>query len=147
MVIVNTECFLFRKLYVDFRHFRVFIFCHRAHSKTRKPRKIFYMLIFRGIKTIYLIWSTLKDTTLQVLLKVIKENLRLNLEAAFLLLKPKLFLDNKVIALYQFSSSGERLTLGLLPKNIFKNAESTENFILSAFWREIFPKHNLLMFL
>ena len=70
------------------------------------------MLIFRGIKTIYLIWSTLKDTTLEVLLKVIKENLRLNLEAAFLLLKPKLFLDNKVIALYQFSSNRKRLTLG-----------------------------------
>ena len=76
------------------------------------------MLIFRGIKTIYLIWSTFltilcdKDTTLEVLLKVIKENLRLNLEAAFLLLKPKLFLDNKVIALYQFSSNRKRLTLG-----------------------------------
>ena len=63
------------------------------------------MLIFRGIKTIYyLIWSTFlsilcdQDTTLKVLLKVIKENLRLKLEVAFLLLKPKLYLDNKVIA-------------------------------------------------
>ena len=62
------------------------------------------MLIFQGIKTIYLIWSTFlsilcdQDTTLKVLLKVIKENLRLKLEVAFLLLKPKLYLDNKVIA-------------------------------------------------
>ena len=77
------------------------------------------MLIFRGIKTIYyLIWSTFlsilcdQDTTLKVLLKVIKENLRLKLEVAFLLLKPKLYLDNKVIAFYQFSSNGNRLSLG-----------------------------------
>ena len=62
------------------------------------------MLIFRGSETIYLIWSTFlsilcdQDTTLKVLLKVIKENLPLKLEVAFLLLKPKLYLDNKVIA-------------------------------------------------
>ena len=36
--------------------------------------------------------------TLKVLLKVIKYNLSLKLEVAFLLLKPKLYLDNKVIA-------------------------------------------------
>ena len=96
--------FLFRKLSVDFRHFRVFVFCHRAHSKARKPRENFYTLIFQGIKTIYLIWSTFlsilcdQDTTLKVLLKVIKENLRLKLEVAFLLLRPKLYLDNKMIA-------------------------------------------------
>ena len=72
--------------------------------KTRKPRKNLYMLIFQGITTIYLIWSTFlsnlcdQDTTLKVLLKVIKENLPLKLEVAFLLLKPKLYLDNKVIA-------------------------------------------------
>ena len=78
MVNVNTGCFLFTKRSVDFRHFRVFVFCNRAHSKTRKPRKNFYMLIFRAIKTIYLIWSTFlsilcdQDTTLKVLLKVIE---------------------------------------------------------------------------
>ena len=47
-----------------------------------------------------------------MLLRVIKENLRLKVEVAFLLLKPKLYFDNKVIALYQFSSNGNRLTLG-----------------------------------
>ena len=66
------------------------------------------MLIFQGIKTIYLIWSTFlsilcdQDTTLKVLLKVIKENLRLKLEVAFLLLKPKLYLDNKVLLFTSF---------------------------------------------
>ena len=69
------------------------------------------------MKTIYLIWSTFlsilcdQDLTLKVLLKVIKENLPLKLEVAFLLLKPKLYLDNKVIAFYQFSSKSKRLTL------------------------------------
>ena len=77
------------------------------------------MLIFRGIKTIYLIWGTFLSilcdqyTTLKVLLKVIKKNLSLILEVAFLLLKPKLYLDNKVIAFYQFFSNCKRLTLGV----------------------------------
>ena len=44
--------------------------------------------------------------------KVIKENLPLKLEVAFLLLKLKLYLDNKVITFYQFSSNGKRLALG-----------------------------------
>ena len=64
----------------------------------------FHKLIFRGIKTIYLIWSTFlsiscdQDLTFKVLLKVIKENLHWSLKVAFLLLKPKLYLHNKVIA-------------------------------------------------
>ena len=76
------------------------------------------MLIFRGIQTIYLIYSTFlcilryQDTTLKALLKVIKENLRLKLEVAFLLLKPKLDLHSKVTAFYQFSSNSKRVTLG-----------------------------------
>ena len=66
------------------------------------------MLIFRGIKTIYLIWGTFlsilrnQDTTLKALFKVIKENLSLILEVAFLLLKPKLYLDNKVLPFTSF---------------------------------------------
>ena len=64
------------------------------------------MLIFRGIKTIYLIWCTFlsifcdQDTTFKMLLKVIKESLPVKLEVAFLLLKPKLYLDKKVITFY-----------------------------------------------
>ena len=63
----------------------------------------FYELIFRGMKTIYLIWSTFlsilcdQDLTFKVLLKVFKENLPFKLEGSFLLLKAKLYLDNKVI--------------------------------------------------
>ena len=32
-----------------------------------------------------------------------------------------------------------------LPKNTFENLESTESFILTVFWGEIFPRHDLLM--
>ena len=38
--------FLFKKHFIDFRHFRVFVFCHRAYSKTQKPRKIFRSSFF-----------------------------------------------------------------------------------------------------
>ena len=43
--------FLFRKFSVDFRHFRVFVFCHRAYSKTWKPRKIFRSSFFEVLST------------------------------------------------------------------------------------------------
>ena len=58
----------------------------------------FYKLIFRGIKTIYLIWSTFlsilcdQDLTLKVLLKVIKENLPFKLEGSFFAIKAKIVL-------------------------------------------------------
>ena len=48
--------FLFRKLSVDFRHFWAFVFCHKAYSKTRKPRKIFISSFFEVLKLF--IWST-----------------------------------------------------------------------------------------
>ena len=95
--------FWFRKLSVDFWRFRVFVFCHRAHSETRKLRKNFYKFIFRGIKTIYLIWYTFvsilcaQETTLKICSNLSRRTYHLNLEVAFLLLKPKLYLDNKVI--------------------------------------------------
>ena len=68
---------LFRKLFIDFQHFRVFVFCHRAYSKTQKPWKIFRSSFLEVIKASYLILSTLlgilcvQDVTLKVLLKVI----------------------------------------------------------------------------
>ena len=87
MVTVNKwVIFIINKFFVDFRHFRVFAFSHRAFSKTRKPRKIF---IYQGIKIIYLILSTfpsnlcVQDTILKVLLKVINENLPVRLESSF----------------------------------------------------------------
>ena len=33
--------------------------------------------------------------------------------SSFFVIKPKMYLDNKVIAFYQFSSNGKRLTLGV----------------------------------
>ena len=102
---VNHEhwvLFWFRKFSVDFRLFQVFVFCHRAYSKFRKPRKSKILCV--------------QDTTLKVLLAVIKENLRLKFESSFLnynkIFKPKWHVDNKFIAFQKFSSSGEAFTMG-----------------------------------
>ena len=79
-----------------------------AIEHIRKPGnhgKKNYMLIFRGIKTIYLIWSTFltilcdQDLTLKVLVKVIKKNLHLKLEGSFFVITARLYLDTKKIAL------------------------------------------------
>ena len=64
----------------------------------------FYKLIFRSIKTIYLIWNTFlsilcdQDLTFKVLLKVIKENLPFKFEGSIFVIKVKTYLGNKVIA-------------------------------------------------
>ena len=56
----------------------------------------FYKIIFRGIKTIYLIWSTFlsilcdQDLTLKVLLKVINDKLPLKLGSSFFAIKAKI---------------------------------------------------------
>ena len=58
----------------------------------------FHKLIFQGIKTIYLIWSTFlsilcdQDLTFKVSLKVIKENLLFKLEGSFYVIKVKIVL-------------------------------------------------------
>ena len=58
----------------------------------------FQKIIFRGIKTIYLIWGTFlsifcdQDLTLKVLHKVIKENLPFKLEGSLLVSKVKVVL-------------------------------------------------------
>ena len=58
----------------------------------------FYKLIFRGIKTICLTWSTFlsilcdQHLTRKVLLNVIKENLPLKLESSFFVIKAKIVL-------------------------------------------------------
>ena len=85
MLTINNECFLFRKLSVDFRHFRVFVFCHRAYSST------------------FLSILCVQDKTFEVLLRVIKEHLLLKLEIDFfLLLKQKWYVDNKLIVFSSF---------------------------------------------
>ena len=42
--------FIIKKLSVDFRHFRVLIFCHRTFLKTGKPRKIFISLFLEILR-------------------------------------------------------------------------------------------------
>ena len=58
VVPINNGCFLIQKFFWRFRSFRVFTFCHRAYSKTRKPRTNLlssFLKIFLYLKTIYLI--------------------------------------------------------------------------------------------
>ena len=58
VVTINNGCFLIQKFFWRFRSFRVFTFCHRAYSKTRKPRTNLlssFLKIFLYLKTIYLI--------------------------------------------------------------------------------------------
>ena len=56
----------------------------------------FNKLIFRGVKTIYLIWSTFlsilcdQDLTFKVLFKVTEENLPLKLESSLFVIKAKI---------------------------------------------------------
>ena len=59
------------------------------------------------------------DKTLKVLLKVIKNHLLLKLETLFLLLKPKWYVDNKLIVFQQFSSNIKALTFGTLDSESF----------------------------
>ena len=72
----------------------------------------FDKLIFRGIKFIYLNWSTflgilgIQGITLKVLLKVV---LSMSiyydcLKVAFLVIKPKWYLDTKLVLRYQIGS-------------------------------------------
>ena len=73
---------MIRKLSIDFRHFRVFVFCHRADSKTRKPRKIIRSSFLEVLRLAIWFWALLgilcvQDATLKVLLKVANEHLLL----------------------------------------------------------------------
>ena len=51
MVIINTWCFvLFTKPSFNFRHLRVFVFCHRPYLKTPKPWKILISSAFEVLR-------------------------------------------------------------------------------------------------
>ena len=98
-----THVFCCRKFFISSSGFSSF--CHRVCLRTRKPQKVLISkkLIFRGIKSIYVILSIfvsilcVHDKTPKVLLKVIKEHLLLKLIETyywlFLLLKPKWYVD------------------------------------------------------
>ena len=96
--------FWFRKVCVDLRHFRVFAFCHRAYSKTRKPREIFRSSVFEVSSLIicfehfakYFVCSRQNS-------QGVTQSYQgaLTIEAwnwLFLLLRPKWYVDNKLIA-------------------------------------------------
>ena len=58
MVTVNQwVTFIINKLSVDFQHFRVFAFCQRAFSKTRKPRKISISLFLKVLRLFIWFWA------------------------------------------------------------------------------------------
>ena len=81
--------FLFRKLSVDFQHFRVFVFAIEHIRKPGNHGKFSEAQFSSYYKAFYLILSTLlgilcdQDTTLKVLLKVMDEHLLLFLESGF----------------------------------------------------------------
>ena len=93
MVIVSNECIFIRKLSGEFRHFRVFVFYYWVYSKTRNPWKIFISSFSEAFRLF--IWF------------------RAFLWAFYVIRKSKWYLDNKLIALQQFSSDGKPLTLGV----------------------------------
>ena len=86
MVTVNNEFFYLESflLISDISGFRFL-----PYSIVPETTENFHKLFFGGIKTIYLISNTFlsivcdRDTTLKVLLKVIKEHLLLKLESDF----------------------------------------------------------------
>ena len=52
----------FRKLSVDFRRFRVFVFYHKAHSKTRNLQKILFLFVLTLLMFLLVwlsVWSVL----------------------------------------------------------------------------------------
>ena len=77
MSIVNNGASLFRKLFNDFRHFRVLLFFVVEHIQKPGNHEKFSEAHFIGIKANYLILSALlgilcvQDVTLKVLFKVI----------------------------------------------------------------------------
>ena len=89
MVNVNKGFFFLKRCSVNFRHFRVFVFA-TEHIQKLGTTGNFHKLIFRGIKSIYLIWNIFLSISLKILLKIIKENLTLKLESWFC--------DNKKVA-------------------------------------------------
>ena len=95
--------FWFRNFSGDFRTFWVFAFCHRAYSKTRKPRKILissFLKVLRLFSTFHFVrWGCNSQSVAPI------HQGKLNIEAwkwLFLLLKPKWNLDNKLVAFSNF---------------------------------------------
>ena len=98
VVPINNGCFLIYKFSWRFPEFLGFRFLPQSIFKKAETTENFYKLIFRGMNSIYLIWSTFlrilcdQDLTFKVLLKVTKENLLLKLESSFFVIKPKIVL-------------------------------------------------------
>ena len=75
-----------------------FRFLPYSISENLETTEDFHKLIFSGMKTIYLIWTTFlsilcdQDLTFKELLKVIKENLPFKLEGRFFVVKAKIVL-------------------------------------------------------
>ena len=75
-----------------------FHFLPYSISENLETTEDFHKLIFIGMKTIYLIWSTFQsilcdqNLTFKELLKVIKENLQFKLEGSFFVIKVKIVL-------------------------------------------------------
>ena len=104
---MNTACFIDLESFLSISGVSGFSSFAIEHIRKPETTENFHKLIFQGIETIYLIWSFFlsilcdQDLTFKVskcCLKLPRRAYHLSLKVAFLLLKPKLYLDNKVIA-------------------------------------------------
>ena len=130
--------FWLRKLFVDFRRFRVFVFCHKAYSKTRKPRKIFRSSFFEVL--ILFIWFRALSQAFCVFMTKLSRCCSKYQEALtiepwnwlFLLLKTKWYVDKNLIAFQQFSSNIKAFRLGLLDLESFLLISGVSGFSFFA---------------
>ena len=112
MVTVNKECFYLETflLISGISGFPYFTIEHTVFENTETAGN-FHKTIFRDIKTIYLVSSTflrilcVQDTTHKVLLKVSLNIYCYCVKVAFLVIKPKWYLDTKLVAFQQFHSN------------------------------------------
>ena len=103
--------FSFKKPSVDLRHFRVFAFCHRAYSKTRNPRKIFISTFFEELRVFIWFWALFRYFVHSGHNSQFVTDSYQWASAWKWLLKPRCFVDNKLIALCVAQSYQWRFTI------------------------------------
>ena len=141
-----------RKLSVDFWRFQVFVFYHRAYSKTRKPRKTSISSFFEVLRLFIWFWAlfyafcTFRTQFTKCCSKLSMSIYYYCFQWLFWLLKPKSCLGNKFVAFQLFSSNGNRYSnecfqfrklsvyfwhfrvFAFCHRALFENTETTENF-------------------
>ena len=132
--------FYFRGLFDDFRRFRVFVFCYRAHSKTRKPRKILISSFFEVLRLFILFLALFQEfCAFRVQLSKCCSRLSISiyyycLKVAFVVIKAKTVLKYQIGSFSAISSNGSYYQW------VFSNLESfLLIFGISLFFPWVFP--------